>query len=270
MEKHMPPEGPLTRGLRRWPFALGCMLMVLPHIIGTVVNISYNALQIVENLTPEQRVVFPRLVMFYNSAIYPVCIALMIALILPGRHIRLRLEKGDPPEPEAVAHARRNLLRLPLWSVALSCLGWLPGAFFFPFGLNTFAGPIGADVFGHFLISFLISGLIALTYSFFVIEFVVVAVLYPMLWTDASDVRTLAHAELSSQDTRLAWFQVFAVLIPLMAAVMLVVGPETVISQTFRFMIVALIVLGMVGLGVAMQVSRRLREVIQALTGGEG
>ena len=143
----------------------------------------------------------------------------------------------------------------------------------FPFGIHRLAGPVGGDVFRHFLISFTISGLIALTYSFFGAQYLALRVLYPVLWTDARDLRQTARAELAGLDSRLAWFQALAVLIPLAAAVLMVgIGPEEFSSggySTFRALVTALIALGMAGLGVTMQVSRRLQETLTALTGGE-
>ena len=65
----------------------------------------------------------------------------------------------------------------------------------------------------------------------------------------------------------------FLVLALVLAAAVLMVGigPEEFSSGylTFRVLVTALIALGMAGLGVTMQVSRRLQETLTALTGGE-
>jgi len=270
VEKALPPAGPLTRGLERFPFALGFLLVLLPHVLGSVVNVGYNALRIAERLRPEQKATFHRLVFEYNAVTYPFCIVLMLALVLPLRRVRRELAGPEPPSAARVAAARRSVLRLPLWCVVLSCVGWLPGGVLFPFGIDRLAGPIAADVYHHFLISFTISGVIALTYSFFAMQYVSLRVLYPQLWTDARDVRATARAELAGIDRRLAWFQILAVLIPLSAAVLMVgVGPEEFTEGygTFRLLVTAMIALGMTGLGVAMVVSRRLHETLAALTG---
>jgi hypothetical protein len=127
-------------------------------------------------------------------------------------------------------------------------------------------------VYVHFLISFTISCLIALTYSFFAMQFVVLRVLYPWLWTDARDMRATARAELAGVEIRLTWFQFLAALIPLGAAVMMVAeGPQEFKEgyRIFRLLVTALIALGMTGLGMAIAVSRRLHETLAALTGGE-
>jgi serine/threonine protein kinase len=271
-EKALPAPGPITRRLCRWPFALGCLLVLLPHVISSVVNVSYNALRIVEHLTPDQQATFRRLVLLYNVVAYPAGIVAIMVLVMPVRRVWLGLASPDPPPEEQVAAARRAALRLPMWSVLLSVVAWLPGGVIFPLGIDRLSGPIDADVYHHFLISFTISGLIALTYSFFVIEFVVLRVLYPFFWTDTRDLRAVRRSELAGTDRQLAWFQMLAVLIPLAAAVLMVaVGPEEFRDgyRPFRVLVTALIALGMTGLGVAMAVSRRLHETLGALAGGE-
>ncbi len=139
--------------------------------------------------------------------------------------------------------------------------------------IHWFAASVSPDVYVHFLVSFTISGLIALTYSFLAIQYVALRVLYPSLWSNAHDMRSVARSELRGQARRLGWAQSLAVLIPLAAAVMMVgVGPEEFSRtgyRTFRVLVTALIALGMTGLGVAMAVSRLLHETLTALTGGE-
>jgi serine/threonine protein kinase len=263
----------LPRALARWPFALGVLLLFLPHVLGSVVNVSYNALRIVQGLTAEQQAAFRHVLTLYNVAVYPACVVAMLALVVPLRRVVRALAGPEPPAAPAVAAARRRALRLPTWCVILSCVGWLPGAVLFPLGINYLAGPLDSDVFPHFLISFTIAGLIALTYSFFGAQYLALRVLYPMLWTEARDLRGTARAELAGLERRLAWFQALAVLIPLAAAVLMVgIGPEEFSEghyRTFRVLVTALIALGMAGLGVTMQVSRRLHETLTALTGGQ-
>src|SRR5205085_9953182 len=97
-------------------------------------------------------------------------------------------------------------------------------------------------------------------------------VLYPSHWSDTRDLRTAVSSELAGVDGWLPSFQMLAVLIPLAAAVLMVgVRPEEFREGygPFRLLVTALIALGMTGLGVAMAVSRRLRETLAALTGGE-
>jgi hypothetical protein len=181
------------------------------------------------------------------------------------RRVWRRLSGPDPPSAPAVDTARRQALGLPIWCVFLSCLGWLPGGVLFPLLL----GDVSGGVSRHFLISFTIAGLIALTYSYFAMQYVALRVLYPSLWVDPRQAAG-ARDELRGSKRRLAVFQFLAVLIPLAGAGLLIgTGAEDFDAagyRTFRVLVTALIVLGMTGLGVAVTVSRRLHETLAALT----
>ena len=125
-------------------------------------------------------------------------------------------------------------------------------------------------MYGQFLFSFTISGLIALTYSVIAVEFVVVRVLYPGLWLDARDLRQRSHRELQREEGRLAVLQFLAVLIPIAGAtLMLSVGPEDFTPssyRTFRLLVTALLALGMVGLLLAILAGQELRQAVAAFS----
>src|SRR5207244_4282559 len=101
------------------------------------------------------------------------------------------------------------------------------------------------EVYAHFLISFLISGLIALTYSYFAFQYIVLRILYPLLWADARGAAATVRAELRRAGVGISWFQAFAVLIPLAGAVLLVgIGAEGLESgseRIFRMLVAGLI-----------------------------
>src|SRR5205823_5193638 len=156
-----------------------------------------------------------------------------------------------------------------------SLLGWLPGGFLFPLALQLLSGPVHADIFGHFVISFTISGLIALTYSVFAVQFVVLRVLYPRLWGDGRDVRRKAAQELRGVDRRLRILQLLAGLIPLAGAILMIgVGPDSEEFTAsryweFRLLTTALIILGMVGFAIAQTASALLNQTLTVLLGAE-
>ena len=77
----------------------------------------------------------------------------------------------------------------PVWTIGLACLGWLPGGLVFPAGIDLLAGPIEPIVYARFLVSFWLSGLVALTYSYFGVQYMTLRVFYPDLWIDGEDVR---------------------------------------------------------------------------------
>jgi serine/threonine protein kinase len=272
VRRGLPAGGPLARAAVRHPFATMAILALLPHILGSSVNISYNSSRIVNDLTPPQRFVFGRLALAYNALAYPLCLLIVVRLVLPVMRVWRRLgEDGPGVEAAAVGEARRRVLRWPLWIIGLSCAGWLPGGLLFPLGLQVLAGPLPAGVFGHFVVSFTTAGLIALTYALFAVQFVVLRGFYPRLWGDTRDVRARAAVELAPLDRRLGLFQVAAGMIPLAGAVLMIrVAPEELNPadyQAFRVLLTALIALGMVGFGVASAVSRDLGHVLAAWAG---
>lgn len=265
--KAAPPAGPLTRFVARHPFALGLVLIFLPHVVGSAVNITYNALRIVGRLTAEQQATFLRLVLGYNLVVYSACIAMLVVQVTPLVRSWRRL--GDQaPDHAATEALRRRALGLPFWTIILSCAGWLPGGLLFPLGIHWLAGPLGGDIFGHFLVSFTVSGLIALTYSVFAAQFLALCVLYPRYWVDARAARRTAAVELGHLPRRIACLQWLAGLIPLIGAILMVgVGPEDfspAAYRTFRVLVTFLIALGMAGFGAALLAGQRLGQTLRA------
>ena len=81
--------------------------------------------------------------------------------------------------------------------VVLSAWGRLPGGALFPLMLVRFShGPVSPAVFDHFLVSFTVSGLIALTYSVFAVQFLVLACSAPGCGSTLQDLRQTARMEL--------------------------------------------------------------------------
>jgi hypothetical protein len=273
-EKDLPRGGLVTRATLRHPVLVGLVLMFVPQLLGSIVNISYNSLRIVVNLTPEQQTTFVHLILVYNALVYPLAIWIVLRLMAPVVRVWRQLNGPDIPDDAEVARVRRLVLRLPAWTVILSCLGWLPGGLIFPLALDWLAPPIAADVYLHFIISFTISGLIALTYSLFAVQFVVLRVLYPRLWVDARGLRRESREELGPLDWRLGVFQLLAGLIPLVGAVLMAsVGPDEEFEAgsygRFRVLVTALIAAGMLGFTAALSASRQLQHILSALIGSE-
>jgi serine/threonine protein kinase len=265
--RDLPPGRLLTRLALAQPFLVAAVLLPLPHVLGSIVNITYNSLQI-ELHDEAQKAVFAQLVFWYNLPIYPLCLFLFFRQVVPIFRTWQKLSRPGPIQPAEVDEARRRALRLPLWSIGLSCLGWLPGGLLFPLGLHLLAGPVGWDIYLHFVFSFTVSGLIALTYSTIAVEFIVVRVLYPGLWLDARHLRATARSELSREEGRLAILQFLAVLIPLSGASLLIsVDPEQLEDLPFRLLVTALLAAGMFGLGLAILAAKELRQAVDALTG---
>jgi serine/threonine protein kinase len=266
VEKAPDQRGRLVQSCRARPFLMLVLLGILPHLVGSVVNILYNQ-QLIVNKDRAQQECFYKLVLAYNCVAYPLPV---LAAILVFRRTWLgwdRLRRHADLAPEETARIRQRALALPMWVVALSCLGWFPGGIFFPVGMHLGAGPLDTGDFIHFMSSFLISGLIAMTYTYFAAQFIVLRVLYPQLWSDPSGARRHMQAELRGLPAQLRRFQVIAVLIPLFGAALLIgAGPDH-FSLSFRMLVTALMFLGGAGFWLATRMCNSLTQVLALLTG---
>ena len=159
-----------------------------------------------------------------------------------------------------------------MWNAGIACAGWLPGAVFFPLGLHLLAGPVPAGVFVHFGVIFAIVGLIALTYSYFASEFVMLRIDYAELLVEAPSPRDAARGELVDVPRRLRWFQILTGAVPLLTAALVVAasseaGPENLGAS--RLLLGALILLGVIGVALAAPAARAILGAHQALTGAQ-
>jgi hypothetical protein len=263
-ERQLPrPPKILAPALRR-PMLWLIVLVLLPQVLASAVNIAYNSKKIVDALSPPQKELFVQLVIGYNAIVYPVALVLFVIAVWPVWRSWGAMSRAEPLASGQIAAARRQALRLPLWIAGLTAMGWFPGGFLFPLMLFWLEPPLDPHVAAHFVVSFWMSGLIALAYSLCGAQFVVLRAIYPVMWRDVTSFHQTACRELETMTRRLSWVQFLAVLIPLVAVVLLVFfGGE---ADTFRGLVAGLIALGIVGLLVAGAVTRSLSQVVVALT----
>lgn len=259
----------MVEAILRRPILWLIALVVLPQLVASAVNITYNATQIVDELSAAQKILFTQLVLGYNAVVYPIALALFVLVVRPVWQCWRALDQAEPLTDGRVSAARQKALRLPRWIAALVTLGWFPGGVLFPLVIYELAGPLEPHIAGHFVASFWMSGLIALAYSLCGVQWVVLRGLYPGMWHDVRGFSDKTQRELAPLTARLGWIQVLAGSIPLVAAVLIVfLGGDA--DYTFRALVVGLIVLGMIGSHIANAITRGLSQVVVALTSSKG
>jgi hypothetical protein len=265
-ERQLPQLPKLLARIVRRPLRWLIALVVLPQVAGSIVNIAYNTTQIVDTLTDAQTQMFNQLVISYNAIVYPIAIALFVRAVWPVWRCWRALSGTGPLTDEQVETARQQALRLPQWIAALTMLGWFPGGVLFPVAIGIAAPPLDWPVYAHFFVSFTLSGLIALAYSLCGAQFVMLRALYPGMWRNVRAFGATVRRELEPIPARLRSIQFLAVLIPLVAAIVLLGLTGDASHAVFRGLVIGLIFLGMVGFMVASAVVRELSDVVVAMT----
>jgi hypothetical protein len=274
-ERQLPAIPAMLSPILSRPFLWLVILVVLPQLAGSVVNIAYNTTQIVGRLTEPQQESFYRLVAAYNAVVYPAAIVILVLIVRPVWRCWQALSGSEPLAEGEVESAREHALRLPRWIAFLTAAGWFPGGFIFPLGISLGTQWLSFEVYAHFIASFCLSGLVALAYSLCGAQYIVLRVLYPGMWANARGFSVTAQRELAPMAARLGRIQILAGSIPLVAAVMMLtvmmftLGRDTDYEK-LRYLVylaTGLIVFGMFGSHFASAVLRSLSQVVVALTG---
>jgi hypothetical protein len=270
-EREMPPAGPLTRASQRWPIFMGFALSLVPHVLGSLLSIGYNVLRIGGDLPPAEQGLVLWLTVAYTLLVFVVAVSAAWWVVAPTAHGLRRLRAPEALDEKDLAALRRFALNMPLWGIGLSALGWLPGAGLVPLALGWLSGqPVPAGIYLHFLLSFGVAGLMAMPYNIYAMQFLVLRVVYPrLLSADPRRARETARAELGFQRRRLFRLQFLAGLVPLLsAAAMVAAGPDRTSSgyAAFSLLVIGLIVLGGVGLVLALLLGDTLNRTLTALT----
>lgn len=260
ISKAMPQKSWLLRKAMERPFLTLSVSALIPQLAADVLNLAYNATHTVTTLTFEQQRVFQLLTLSYNLLFVPIVLLLFIRQFSPIRAMVRRWNDSELSSSEQ-QKMRALILDLPRVAVLLTTLGWLPACFYFPFGIHFIKGPVSLDVFGHFLVSFLLSWWIALAYSYLYLEFVGLRIFYPRLWRGQLRIDRLAAAELKGISRRFENFQLLAVGAPLVGVALgLTAGAAP------KALLLALLGLGLLGAFHSIRVSRLLSQTIFAFT----
>ena len=132
VEKVAPPAISITKAVIRRPLVWAMLLIFLPQVVGSVVNIAYNRYQIVDLLSEPQQALFTKLVTWYNVIVYPAALATLFFFFRPVFRQWKALQSSERLDAEKVNAVRRAALRLPIWVLIAAAVGWLPGGILFP------------------------------------------------------------------------------------------------------------------------------------------
>lgn len=267
----MPVRGKLLRWITLWPATAFLLAQVVPQLIGSAINISYNSMRIVDNLTVPEQEIFQKLLVAWNPLIYVVCVGILAYMTFPIFRFLRNPESPFQMTMEELTRLRGLVLRSPFYLTLACSIGWAGSAILFPLGIYLKTRTLTLNAFLHFEISFVLSWLVATTYSYINIQFLALRVIYPRLWVGCVDVRKTASFELKHMSQRIRQFQILAGLVPLMGAcLMVLVGPDTSMGthsyDIYRYLLTLFIVMGAAGLFYAVSAAKELLEILSHLT----
>ena len=253
----LPPPGRIGRWATTHPALALALAGILPHAVASVVQIGYNAVEI--QLNAAQQHAFLMMVVAYNLVAYPLCFGTGLYLM---RRVAQGLARVATLPGAAVDQLRWRVLRLGWQEAALGTIGWLPGAVAFPVAIDAVAGPLPLNTYAHFAVSFTLAGLIGVVFSYLAIEYVVFRALLPHVGNPDAHTPAKAWDEVRPLIAPFGPLVVLACGVPLAGAVLLLSFGGADMSLGFRLLVVKLIGLGVVGVGLAERVVRRLRQLV--------
>ena len=261
--------------MKRHALLVTALAPLIPHLVGSAFNIWYNITVIDPLLIAaglKQR--FISTVIVWNAVAYPAAVAIWLWLIFSLRSTYQRLARGESIPSEKLDPDRRRLVHLPWYGAAISSAAWFLGAVVFLTSLALAGRPMSAQLFWHLPISFGVSGFIATTQSFFLIELASHWGLFPLFFHDARPDRLQGIHPISLRMRGFMW-AVSASICPIGSLLLLLFAPPSpgtnpqlfgvfvaVIGVVFAFFSALLI-----GRSVAQPVDE-LRVAAQAVTQG--
>ena len=246
--------------LRRNLAWLVVMINLLPNIVSAVANYQYNRWRIVEFLhNAVDR--FDTIQGIINGIAFPTGIGLMAWLAWT-------VQRSLKP-PDASAESRLKCLRLGERCALVCLVLWIIAGVAYPLAMQAVQVSLPPWVYGQFFISLFFSGLIAVAYPYLGTTFLCLRAGYPALiasgQTGAQD-----SAELERIERISGWALFVAGTVPLVAVLALSAVPmgdsgDALLTANDLWLLRALSVTGLLGLGLAWKMAQWLREDLAAL-----
>jgi adenylate cyclase len=213
----------------RYGLLLTALAPVIPQILGSAFNIWYNATVIEPMFSPALRQRFFLTVAVYNAVVYPIGVYLWVKQIFSFRDLFHQLEAdpgGNTLPLQELTPARRRLIHLPWFAAAVCGVAWFLCIPVFIGALLQVQYPLDPRLLWHLPISFCVSGFIAVTHSFFLVELASQWGLFPAFFQHERADRTPNIFTLSLRGRGIAW-AVSASICPIASLLLLLLAPHS-------------------------------------------
>jgi len=263
----------------RYGLLLTALAPLVPQILGSAFNIWYNAIVIEPMFTPALRQRFFATVLVYNAVAYPIGAYLWLKRIFSFRHLLRRIsEVGSArradsrtlsgqvavPTSESLTLARRRLIHLPWFAAAICGVAWFLCIPVFIGALLRVQNPLDPRLLWHLPISFCVSGFIAVTHSFFLVELASQWGLFPIFFRDQRADRTPNIFTLSLRGRGIVW-AVSASICPIASLLLLVLAPRSPATNAAWLAVFVGVIRIAFGIFTALMMSRLVAKPIDQL-----
>jgi adenylate cyclase len=211
----------------RYGLLLTALAPVVPQILGSAFNIWYNTTVTEPLLTsPVLKQRFDETWVVYNVVVYPIGLSLWLKRVFSFRDLFHRLCAKSPTDPALLAQARRRLIHLPWFAAAICGLAWFLCIPVFAGALLQIQSPLDPRLLWHLPISFCVSGFIAVTHSFFLVELASHWGLFPVFFRGERADLTPNVFTLSLRGRGILW-AVSASICPIASLLLLMLAPRS-------------------------------------------
>ncbi len=209
----------------RNPLLVVALTPVIPQVLGSTFNIWYN-LEVVDPLLRAAglRDRFISTVIVWNAIAFPAAIAVWVRLVFSLQPVFRRLLRDEVVPTEKLDAARRRLIHLPWSGAIISAVAWLLCIPVFLVSLSLAGRPLSAQLFWHLPISFAVSGFIAMTQSFFLVELACHWGLFPVFFRNVRADRLSGIRPISLRVRGLMW-AISAGICPIGSLLLLIFAP---------------------------------------------
>jgi len=249
ISSNLPSPSWILRTSKKRPFLFLTLWGALPQFIALISALFLNQRIVSASMDGRQSEFF----WILNTYFLP-----MIQIVMTGFWVRnvSRAQEGQKASKKLIRdrdfrwRSRQQLLQLPKIGLWVSTWGWLPCAFIYPTVIFFFAG-LSAKASILMSLNFILSWLIATSYSYLLHLLIVIQLLYPQFLKGDSPISTLATEELRSAIRNCRIFSLMTGVIPLLVAVLFLFDDGAANTRSvlpFKLFIGSLIGLGTTGI----------------------
>ncbi|MFQ6327558.1 serine/threonine-protein kinase [Nocardia sp. CWNU-33] len=211
-----PPERSWRRRLRPWRILLVSLAIAVPNALASVYNVEHNAKTMHYRQTELAQHQFEIFTAVVNVVSFSVGTAVLVYLCRYLISVPHGLRTGVRYSPEVLHRTRTDAVLLGDRAVLVIISMWLLSGISFPVALHQTADGVAAADYAHFVALHVVSGAIALTYPFFLVNFYGIRCIYPMFLSHG-EIHERNAARLHGLRRRAGFYLSLAASIPLLA-----------------------------------------------------